>query len=90
MLRRVELLPPKSAIGSNTAAALQSGILFGYVDLVEGLVRRFKDEIGENAWVIATGGFAQLIANQTKIFDAVDPDLTLKGLRLVYELNEAS
>ena len=90
MLRRVELLPPKGAIGSNTAAALQSGILFGYVDLVEGLVRRFKAEIGENAWVIATGGFAQLIANQTKVFDAVDPDLTLKGLRLVYELNEAS
>src|SRR6266508_2178878 len=54
MLRRVELLPPKGAIGSNTAAALQSGILFGYVDLVEGLVRRFKAEIGENAWVIAT------------------------------------
>ena len=89
MLRRVELVPPKTAIGSNTAAALQSGILFGYVELVEGLVRRFKAELGANAWVVATGGFASLIRRHTSVFDAVEPDLTLVGLRLVYEMNEA-
>jgi type III pantothenate kinase len=89
LLRRIDLRPPKHAVGSNTTAAMQSGILFGYTGLIEEMVRRFKSEIGEDAWVIATGGWAALMSQLTHTFDHVDPDLTLEGLRLVYEMNEA-
>jgi len=68
--------------------AMRSGILFGYVGLVEGLVERFRRELGPEMRVIATGGLAPLIARETGIFDIVDPWLTLKGLRIIYELNE--
>ena len=88
MLRRVELVPPRQAIGTNTAAALQSGILFGFAGLIESMIERFKQEIGGDAWVIATGGWSGLMSQLTKAFDHVDPDLTLTGLRLVYEMNE--
>jgi type III pantothenate kinase len=88
MLRNVDLRPPKTAVGTNTAAAMQSGILYGYVGLIEGMIERFKSEIGDDAWVIATGGWARLLNQLTRAFDHVDPDLTLTGLRLVYELNE--
>ena len=90
MLRRVDLQPPRHAVGNNTAAAIQSGILFGYAGLIEGMIGRFKAEIGEDAWVVATGGWATLLHQLTKVFDHVDPDLTLTGLRIVYEMNEAS
>ena len=86
-LRRVELVPPKTAIGRNTAASIQSGILFGHVGMVEAMVHRFKAEIGEDTSVVATGGMAPLIQKETSIFDAVNLDLTLVGLRLIYELN---
>ena len=89
LLRRIDLRPPKHAVGSNTTAAMQSGILFGYTGLIEEMIRRFKAEIGEDAWVVATGGWASLISQLTRSFDCVDPDLTLEGLRLVYEMNEA-
>lgn len=88
MLRSVELRPPKRAVGNNTATAMQSGILFGYTELIEGMVRRFKSEIGEDAWVVATGGWAKLMAGLTHCFDHVDEDLSLHGLRLVYEMNK--
>ena len=87
MLRRIDLRPPRTAVGTNTTAAMQSGIIFGYLELIEGMVRRFKAEIGEDAWVVATGGFAQLLSQHTRSFDHVDPNLTLNGLRLVYEMN---
>jgi type III pantothenate kinase len=90
MLRRVDLTPPRKAIGSNTAAALQSGILFGFAGLIESMVARFKAEIGEDAWVIATGGWSHLMRDLTFVFDHVDPNLTLNGLRLVYEMNDGS
>jgi type III pantothenate kinase len=90
MLRRVDLRAPRQAVGNNTAAAMQSGILLGYTSLIEGMVARIKAEIGSDAWVIATGGWASLIAGLTNVFDNVDPDLTLTGLRLVYELNEGA
>ena len=86
-LRRVELVPPKTAIGRNTAASIQSGILFGHVGMVEAMVRRFKAEIGEDTKVVATGGMAPLIQKETSIFDAVNMDLTLIGLRLIYNIN---
>jgi type III pantothenate kinase len=87
-LRRVELTAPKSAIGQNTSAALQSGLVFGYAGLVDGIVARFKEELGQDAKVIGTGGLAEVISKETDIFDAVNPELTLIGLRLVYELNQ--
>ncbi|HLF71412.1 MAG TPA: type III pantothenate kinase [Dehalococcoidia bacterium] len=87
LLRRVDLQPPKHAVGTNTTASLQSGILFGYAELIEGMIDRFKAEIGDDAWVIATGGWARLMGELTRAFDHIDPDLTLQGLRLVYEMN---
>lgn len=87
MLYRVELTRPPAAIGRNTIHAMQSGILLGYVGLVEGLVRRFKDELGTNAKVIATGGWAHQVARETDCIDIIDPELTLTGLRLIYEMN---
>ena len=86
-LRRVELAPPATAIGKNTVAAMQSGLIFGYIGLVEGMVARFKSELGPEAKVIATGGLAELMARETTVFDAVNPDLTLLGLRMIYDLN---
>ncbi|HEV8574841.1 MAG TPA: type III pantothenate kinase [Dehalococcoidia bacterium] len=86
-LYRVEFSRPESAIGRNTVSALQSGIIFGYVGLVEGIVARMKDELGGQAKVIGTGGYAPIIARETNIIDAVDADLTLKGLRIVYDMN---
>jgi len=88
MLPRVELVRPKRAIGTNTITAMQSGIVFGYVALIEGLVARIQKELKEKAKVIATGGYASLIAKETKVFDEVNPDLTLIGLRLIYEMNK--
>lgn len=89
-LRRVELIPPKAAIGRNTASSIQSGILFGHVGMVEAMVRRFKTEVGDDAKVIATGGMASLIHKETSVFDVVNPDLTLVGLRLIHQINADS
>ena len=86
-LRKVELTPPPSAIGRNTVAAMQSGLVLGYVGLVEGMVSRFRKELGANAKVVATGGMAEVLSRETDIFDAVNLDLTLFGLKLIYELN---
>ena len=86
-LSRVELVPPEHAVGKNTITAIQSGIVFGYVGLVEGMVARLRRELGENAQVVATGGYADVIAAQTPVIEKVNPDLTLVGLRLIYELN---
>jgi type III pantothenate kinase len=89
-LYRVKLERPPTAIGKNTSAAIQSGTLFGYVGLIEGMVARFKRELGGKARVIATGGWAELLAKETDVFDAVDPDLTLSGLRFIYEAHARS
>jgi type III pantothenate kinase len=86
-LYRVEIAPPAKAIGTNTVLAMQSGIFFGYVALVEGLVERFKRELGADTKVIATGGLAQTVARETPVIQHVDPWLTLDGLRIVYALN---
>ncbi|MFA7249902.1 MAG: type III pantothenate kinase [Dehalococcoidia bacterium] len=87
MLHRVGISHPDGPIGRNTVHSMQSGIFFGYVELVRGMVRRFKEEIGEEAIVIGTGGYADLIAEEAGCFDAMEPDLNLDGLRLVYEAN---
>ena len=90
MLSSVELSPPKKAIGANTTQAMQSGILFGYAELIEGMVRRFKDEVGDDAWVIGTGGWAGMMNELTRCFDQVDANLSLYGLQQMYAMNEGS
>ena len=85
-LFRVPLTAPKEAIGKNTAACLQSGLVFGYVGLVEGLVTRLRQEL-PGAKTIATGGLASTMAPLTKSLDTLDDALTLQGLRLLWELN---
>lgn len=85
----VELQRPLSAVGKNTVSAMQSGILFGFVGLIEGMVARFKKELGPDTRVIATGGWAEVLARETAVIDAVDLDLTLTGLRLIYEANRS-
>ena len=85
-LANVELERPPRAIGTDTRTAVQSGILFGYVGLVEGIIARFKAELGGGT-VVGTGGWAQRIAKETRAVDVVDPDLTLHGLRLLYQRN---
>src|SRR5713226_1506851 len=86
-LFRVPLTPPAAAIGKNTADCLRSGIVFGYVGLVEGLLTRIIAELPATPRVIATGGLAPTIAPLAKGIERVDEDLTLEGLRLLYELN---
>ena len=88
-LYRVELSRPRTSIGRKTVNGIQSGIVFGYVGLIEGIVGRMKKEIGENARVIGTGGFADLIAKETDVIDVVNQDLTLEGLRMIYDMNRS-
>ena len=87
-LPRVELTRPPSVIGRNTPHSMQAGLLFGYVGLVEGMVVRFRAELGPEMKVVATGGLAPLIAAETDVIDVVDPWLTLEGLRLIWGLNQ--
>ncbi|MGA9049495.1 MAG: type III pantothenate kinase [Dehalococcoidia bacterium] len=87
VLPRIELSLPKKAIGRNTVAAMQSGIVFGYIGLIEGLITRIQAELDEKAKVVATGGFATLMVRATDLIDEVNPDLTLIGLRLIYNMN---
>jgi type III pantothenate kinase len=87
-LPRIDLVRPPGVIGKNTVQSMQSGLLFGYVGLVEGIVARFRAELGQSMKVIATGGLAPLIASETEVIDAVDPWLTLEGLRLIWETNQ--
>ncbi len=86
-LPKVDIQRPPAAIGRNTSQSLQSGLLFGYVGLVEGMVARFRAELGSDTKVIATGGLAEVIARETKSISIVAPWLTLDGLRIIYELN---
>lgn len=86
-LPRVELIKPKSLIGKNTVMSMQVGIVYGFVGQVEGIVNRMKKEIGEEPRVIATGGLAEIIANETNVIDEIDEFLTLEGLNLIYEMN---
>ncbi|MFC2021471.1 type III pantothenate kinase [Chloroflexota bacterium] len=87
-LPRVELVHPRQAIGTSTITAMQSGIVFGYVGLIEGIVARIQEELGEKTTVVATGGYASLMADETPVINAVNPDITLLGLRLIYEMNK--
>lgn len=86
-LPRIEIAKPATVIGRNTIASMQSGIFYGFVGLVEGIVGRMVIEAGVRPKVVATGGLAPLVANEATCIDVVDPNLTLKGLRLIYHRN---
>ena len=86
-LRRVEAMAPESVIGRNTVASIQSGLVWGFVAQVEGMVARMVAELGGKAKVVATGGQAALLAGLTDVIETTDPLLTLEGLRLIYVQN---
>ena len=87
-LPRFELTKPEHVIGRTTLTNLQSGMYYGYVGLVKNIVRKIKQELGQEATVVATGGMAVMIAEESKVIDKLDGLLTLKGLRLIYERNK--
>jgi type III pantothenate kinase len=87
-LPRIDFQRPPSVIGRNTVHAMQSGLLFGYVSMVEGMVARFRTELGGDMKVIATGGLSEIIAAETKVVDIIAPWLTLDGLRILWDLNQ--
>jgi type III pantothenate kinase len=87
-LPRVDLKKPERVIGKNTIASMQSGLYWGYVDMVHGLVERMRAELGGSVKVVATGGLASMVAPDTKVIDEVDGELTLRGLRIVWERNQ--
>lgn len=89
-LPRIELVKPKQVIGRNTVSAMQAGIVYGYVGLVDGIVRRMAAELGGSPKVVATGGMAELIAGESVALQFVDNELTLEGLRLIYNRNKPS
>lgn len=86
-LHRVEIARPKSVIGKTTTGALQSGLLFGYAGLVDSMVDRIRPELGGESRVIATGGLARRIAEESRVIEEVAPFLTLEGLRILFEKN---
>jgi len=86
-LPRVEVIRPKQVIGKDTISSMQSGIVFGFVGQVDGIVRRMKSEFDTEPLVVATGGFANLIASESETIDKVNSLLTLEGLRIITELN---
>ncbi len=86
-LQRIDLQRPPSVIGRNTVHAMQSGLLFGYVSMVEGMVTRFRAELGSDMKVVATGGLAEIVAQETRVITILAPWLTLDGLRILWDLN---
>ena len=86
----ISIKKPKKVLGQGTVSAMQSGVFWGYVSLIEGLVSRIKSELGQDATVVATGGLASLFHDSCGVINAIDEDLTLKGLQLVYEIDGVS
>jgi type III pantothenate kinase len=87
-LPRIDVRKPPRIVGRTTVGAMESGLFYGYVGMVEGLVRRMNGELGGDAVCVATGGLADVIAPETPLIHHVDPDLTLHGLRIVWERNQ--
>ncbi|PNU20324.1 pantothenate kinase [Geothermobacter hydrogeniphilus] len=89
-LPRVEFSRPPQVIAKNTVNSIQSGLFFGYVGLVDGIVRRMQDEAGESASVLATGGIAPLLSRASETIEEVHPNLTLEGLQIIYQRNKTA
>jgi type III pantothenate kinase len=87
-LPRIDISRPKAAIGKSTVGSMQSGLYYGYLSLVEGMLTRIKAEMGLNPIVVATGGLAQMIVKDSPLVHHIDPLLTLEGLRIIYERNQ--
>ncbi|PKM81387.1 MAG: pantothenate kinase [Firmicutes bacterium HGW-Firmicutes-14] len=87
-LTRIELVKPRTVIGKNTVSSMQAGIVYGFAGQTDGIVARMKKEMGGKAYVVATGGLAELISQESEQIDRVNPDLTLEGLRIIYERNK--
>ncbi|MCK4261763.1 type III pantothenate kinase [bacterium] len=90
LLPRIELIKPRRIIGKRTVESMQSGLIYGFAELVDGIVRRMKKELAKGAKVIATGGWASLVAGESKTIDEVNTFLTLEGLRIIREKNRKS
>ncbi|MDQ2621591.1 MAG: type III pantothenate kinase [Actinomycetota bacterium] len=88
-ISRIDIGEPKAAIGTNSRSAIQSGVLYGFAGLVDGIARRINDELGGRATFIATGGYASVIVPHTETLNRIDDLLTLKGLRIIHERNQA-
>lgn len=87
-LQRIEISHPKRVIGKDTVSAMLTGLVYGHVGLIDGIVKRMSEEAGTNPLVIATGGLASLVAEYSETISEVIPDLTLEGLRIIFELNK--
>ncbi|MFN0071245.1 MAG: type III pantothenate kinase, partial [Chloroflexota bacterium] len=87
-LPRVDLAQPRTVVGKDTTSAVQSGLVYGHIAMVRGMIMRIRAETGHAGSVIATGEFAALIAGEIPEIKRLEPDLTLIGLRLIYELND--
>ena len=83
----MEFTPPARAVGKSTLEAVQSGVVLGYASLIEGMVARFREELGGNAFSVMTGGYAEVMEPNLTCINVVDPWLVLKGLRIIYERN---
>lgn len=88
-LTRIEIVKPEHILGKNTINAMQSGVYYGYVGQVDGIVSRLQREVDGRAYVVATGGLAELIGEEAETIDTIDPFLTLEGLHIVYERNRS-
>ena len=86
----IDLAFPDAVIGSNTVLAMQSGVMYGYLGLMEGIIKRIKAERDEDFRVIATGGLAESVAQRTDVIDSIEPELTLRGLKLIWDMNQPS
>jgi len=80
---------PERAIAKSTTEAIQSGIMLGYLSLIEGMIVRMKTELEGEPTVIVTGGYSEIFADASPMIDAFEPDLTIEGLRLIYQLNRS-